>query len=202
MITAIVIAFHLLFEKPFMGVVGGGVSQGPEALPPSCRVLPATVPFVVPGFERQHRPDDYALASAPIDSKVWFDQFAARVENALGRQYLPVCRLADGEYEFLFGSRSFNPRLPPFRRAMFAARATAWRWRHQRPGFHAETAPGISSGDLTDDECRALRPIVRNDIAEIARHGMLAMHLTYGREPFHEAYFPAIRAWVQQGGSR
>jgi len=197
-VTAIGIPLYLLFEKPFMGVVGGRISQGPDALPTSCRVLPATVPLVVPGFERQHRPEDYALAPVQIDSKVWFDRFAARIENAVGKRYLPVCRLADGEYEFLFGSRSVNCRLPPFRRVMSAARATAWRWRHQRPGFHAETAPGISSGDLTDEEWQPLRPIVRSDLEEIARHGMLAMHLSYGREPFHEAYFPAIRAWVQQ----
>jgi peptidoglycan/LPS O-acetylase OafA/YrhL len=199
-ITAVCIPLYLLFEKPFMGVVGGRVSQGPEALPAACRVLPATVPFVVPGFERQHRREDYVLAPAVIDSRAWFDRFATRVEDAVGRRYLPVCRLADGEYEFLFGPTSWNPRLPPFRRTMSAARAMVWRWRHQRPGFHAETAQGISSGDLTDEECRALRPIVRNDLGEIARHGILAMHLSYGREPFHEAYFPAIRAWVQQGG--
>lgn len=198
-IAAVGIPLFLLFEKPFMGVVVGSVSQGPEALPPSCRVLPAAVPFVVPGFERQHRPEDYALAPALIDSRAWFARFATRVEDAVGLRYLPVCRLADGEYEFLFGPTSWNPRLPAFRRTMSAARATVWRWRHQRPGFHAETAPGISSGDLTDEECRVLRPIVRNDLEEIARHGVLAMHLSYGREPFHEAYFPAIREWVQQG---
>jgi hypothetical protein len=182
-----------------MGEGGMSIAQGPEALPVSCRVFPATVPFVVPGFERQHRSDDFALAPATIDSRAWFDGFAGRVEAAVGRRYLPVCRLADGEYEFLFGPKSWNPRLPRVRRAAAAARVTAWRWRHRSPGFHAETAPGISSGELTAAECQALRPVVRDDLEHIARHGILAMHLTYGREPFHEAYFPAIRAWVQQG---
>jgi hypothetical protein len=38
-----------------------------------------------------------------------------------------------------------------------------------------------------------------SDLETIARDGVLAMHLSYGREPFHEAYFPALRAWVRQG---
>ncbi len=199
-IVAISIPLYLLFERPFMGVVGGLIAQGPEALPISCRVFPTAVPFVVPGFERQHRSDDFALAPATIDSRAWFAGFAARVEAAVGRRYLPVCRLADGEYEFLFGSRSWNPRLPYVRRAAAAARVTAWRWRHGSPGFHAETAPGISSGELTVAECQALRPVMQDDLEHLARHGILAMHLTYGREPFHEAYFPALRDWVRRSG--
>jgi hypothetical protein len=199
-IVAISIPLYLLFERPFMGVVGGLIAQGPEALPVSCRAFPATVPFVVPGFERQHRPEDFALAPSAIDSRAWFDGFAGRVEAAVGRRYLPVCRLADGEYEFLFGPKSWNPRLPYVRRAAAAARVAAWRWRHRSPGFHAETAPGISSGELTATECQALRPVVRDDLEHIACHGILAMHLTYGREPFHEAYFPALRDWVRRSG--
>jgi peptidoglycan/LPS O-acetylase OafA/YrhL len=199
-ITAISIPFYLLFEKPFMGLVGGSVRQGPEALPPACRVLPATVPFVVPGFEQQRRPEDYTLAPAPIECAAWFEGFAARIEDAVGRRYLPVCRLADGEYEFLFGPSSWNPRLPPVRRAVSAARVMAWRWRHWRSGFHAETAPGISSGELTAEECRALRPIVFSDLEKIVGEGVLAMHLSYGREPFQEAHFPAIRTWLQHRG--
>lgn len=183
-----------------MGVVGMRIAQGPAALPVACRVFPAAVPFVVPGFERQHRPEDFALTPAAIDSRAWFDGFAGHVEAAVGRRYLPVCRLADGEYEFLFGPKSWNPRLPYVRRAAAAARVAVWRWRHRSPGFRAETAPGISSGELTAEECRALRPVVRNDLEHIARHGILAMHLTYGREPFHEAYFPALRDWVRRSG--
>lgn len=201
-ITLACIPLYLLFEKPFMGLGRGRIPQGEDALPPSCRVLPATVPFFVPGFQGQRRPEDYTLAPSAIECGNWFESFATRIENAIGRRYLPVCRLSDGEFEFLFGPTSWNPRLPFVRRATAAGRSLAWRWRHQRPGFHAATAPGVSSGDLTAEECRALRPIFRDDLERIVSDGVVAMHLSYGKEPFQESYFPALARWLRETGIR
>ena len=200
-ITLACVPLYLLFEKPFMGL-GSGVIQGNTALPASCRVLPATVPFAVPGFARQRRAEDFTFAPAQIECTAWFDSFADRVEAAIGRHYVPICRLGDGEFEFLFGPALWNPRLPPLQRAASAARALTWRWLHHRPGFHAATAPGISSGDMTPEEWHAHRPIFRKDVEAIARDGVLAMHLSYGKEPFQESYFRPLGKWLRESGIR
>ncbi len=198
------IPLFLAFEKPFMGRGAGGNGEGPVAtpatLPEAYRVMPSIVPFVVPGFERQRRRDDHVLAPEDVDCRRWYEAFADRVAGAVGRTFLPVCRMSDGEFEFLFGPASWNLRRPIIRRAQAAARARVWRWRHARSGFHAETAPGISSGDLSGEEWREWRPIIQADFERIARDGVLAMHLSFGAEPFHEAQFPAVGRWLREQG--
>jgi len=171
-------------------------------LPPSYRILPASVPFAVPGFLRQCSPTDRALAPEPVDCGEWFERFAARVEAAVGKAYLPVCRMSDGEFLLLFGHQPPSLRYPWPRRLRVGLRQLATRIGQRFKGFRAQTAPGVSSGAMTLAERRAILPEVSRRYAAIAADGILALHLSYGVNPFQEQFFPAIGRWIRDQSIR
>ena len=82
---------------------------------PKCYFLKAvsqSFDFVVPGFERRYPPgDSKVLAPRQRDCKDWFNEFAARIDSAAGRHFLPVCRLSDGEFLLMLGPQPVDFRL-------------------------------------------------------------------------------------------
>ena len=173
--------------------------EGAEiVLPPAYRVLPTSVPFYVPGFEKQRYPQCYTFAPEPIDCNDWFDRFAGRVLQAAGSSYLPVCRMSDGEFLLLFGFQPPSMRHPLVRRLRIRVSQARHMLRQRLVGFRAQTAPGVSSGAMTYAERTALLPMLSSRYLEIARDGILGLHLGYAPTPFQEQYFPAVRKWLQQ----
>lgn len=173
----------------------------PVALPPRYAILPAAVPFRVPSFLGQARDTDCVLAPEPIDCAAWFEAFAARVIDAVeGRRYLPVCRMSDGEFLLLFGPQPPSPRHPLCRRLYEQARYLGAAWRYRRHGLQAFTARGVSSGDLSAADLRAVRPALAAGFAEVARRGVLGLHLSYGDVPHAEQFFPSLAGWLAREG--
>jgi hypothetical protein len=174
-------------------------SQQPEPailLPPAYRILPASVPFRVPGFEGQSRGTDFVLAPAAVDCREWFGRFVERVSRAVGSAWLPVCRMSDGEFNLLFGHQPPSLRYPAARRLRMRLRQVLGIARRRLRGLRAHTAQGVSSGSMTYAEIRELGPVMAREYAAIARQGILGLHLSYGKEPFQEQYFPPIARWL------
>ena len=167
-------------------------------LPPQYQVLPSSVPFYIPGFEKQRYPQCFAFAPEPVDCGKWFDRFAGRVLQAVGASYLPVCRMSDGEFLLLFGFQPPSVRHPLLRRWRIRLSQTRHMLRQGLFGFRAQTAPGVSSGAMTRAEHKAFVPTLSSRYLEIARDGILGLHLGYARTPFQEHYFPAVRRWLEQ----
>lgn len=167
-------------------------------LPPAYRVLPTSVPFYVPGFEKQRYPQCYVFAPEPVECAAWFDRFSGRVLQAVGSAYRPVCRMSDGEFLLLFGFQPPSVRHPLVRRWRFRlsqARHMIWQ---RFVGFRAQTAPGVSSGAMSHAEQKAFVPTLSSRYLEIAKEGVLGLHLDYAPTPFQEHYFPAVRQWLKQ----
>ena len=171
-------------------------SAGLELLPPAYRILPASVPFRVPGFEGQSRATDFVLAPEATDCREWFARFVDRVSRAVGTSWLPVCRMSDGEFNLLFGHQPPSLRYPAGRRLRMRLRQAVGIVRRRLTGVRAHTARGVSSGAMTYAEIRELAPVMAREYAAIARNGILGLHLSYGKEPFQEQYFPAIARWL------
>ena len=169
----------------------------PIVLPPAYRVLPTSVPFYVPGFEKQRYPQCYVFAPEPVDCGAWFDRFTGRVLEAVGSTYLPVCRMSDGEFLLLFGFQSPSVRHPFIRRLRIRVSQARHMLRQRLVGFRAQTAPGVSSGAMTHAEYKAFVPTLSSRYLEIARDGILGLHLGYAPAPFQEHYFPAVRKWLK-----
>ena len=54
-------------------------------------VLPYSIDFVVPGFERSYPPGIFkCLSFLPRDSSEWFYEFIEILTGAMGKHYLPV----------------------------------------------------------------------------------------------------------------
>ena len=165
-------------------------------LPPAYQILPASVPFRVPGFEGQSRATDFVLAPEPVDCAAWFGRFVDRVAAAVGKAWLPVCRMSDGEFMLLFGHQPPSLRFPPMQRLKMRVRQGIGVVRRRLTGLRAQTAKGVSSGTMSYAEIRALAPVMAEEYAAIARSGILGLHLSYGKTPFQEQYFPAISRWL------
>lgn len=163
-------------------------------------VFPYVVDMMVPGFQRHVSPGCYCQLPTPTPVGDLFAAFVSRVEAAIGERYLPVCRMSDGEFLFLFGPQV----MPASIRNRIPLRSSIWYAKQlissYTTGFKASTAPGVTSGIYTNEEVRALRERAFRDYAEIANHGILALHLEFGTVPFQENYFRPIRRWLDSGG--
>lgn len=175
-------------------------AQGDDSeglLPTPYRIMPQRIPFFVPGFEGQSRATDFVLAPQETDCTKWFELFTQRVVDAVGREFLPVCRMSDGEFMLLFGHQPPSLRHSPAKRMAVRGRQLLGRLRQRLRGFRAATAKGVSSGDMSYAEYLAIRPELSAAYAWIARHGILGLHLSYGMTPFQEQFFPAIGEWLK-----
>ena len=72
-----------------------------KPFPNKYRILPEDIPLAIPGFRKHFRLKPRVLVPEKTDSDQWFISFANRIANAVALEYLPVCRIADGEYRFL-----------------------------------------------------------------------------------------------------
>lgn len=169
-------------------------------LPRPYQILPYQIPFYVPGFRKQARTTDLVLAPMMEDCGTWFDSFADRVAASIGKSFLPVCRMSDGEFSFLFGQQPANLRLPAGARLQRGIRQALGSIRRRLTGFHASTAPGVSSGDFTPTEWQEYRAVLAGDYLAILEQGTLAIHLSFGQKPFQEHYFPALGRWLAGSG--
>jgi hypothetical protein len=108
--------------------------------------------------------------------------------------------MSDGEFFFLFGHQPPSLRLPFLKRVNRGLRQNLGRVRRLFTGFHAATASGVSSGDFTPTEWRQFRATLSQDYLSLLDKGVLAIHLSYGKNPFQEHYFPAIHRWLSDSG--
>jgi hypothetical protein len=168
----------------------------PDAeLPRRYQILPASIDFVIPGFRRFYTPGDKTLALSQRDSAAWFHEFVDRLAEACGREYLPVCRMSDGEFLFALGDQPPDVRLPWRIWGRHLAAQMYRRWR--RLGrFEAQTPGHYHSGTYTWQEWQRDRSRYAYMIRELSQKGILALHLSYGQAPFQEHYFPALGRWL------
>lgn len=171
--------------------IGGGI-------PAAYRILEHLVPLRIPGF-----PEDYArgaltLAPEAVNCQDWYQSFHERLRRAINqKQYLPVCRLSDGEYRILFGEQTPSTRHPivPYMK----------HWLHyfyqmsraQVFGFSGRTVGGVVAGRYSRPELRRLRERLYQGLREVLQSGVVAAHLSFGAKPFQEQFHPALGRWLE-----
>lgn len=173
-----------------------------KTLPASYRIQPFSIEFHVPGFQLEYRPGIMTFAPEPVRCEAWFQAFGDRVVAALGKRFLPVCRISDGEFKFLLGPQALGALWPWSVRVKSAVRTV-----FERIGLHggfeaggsAHGRPLYSSGRYTRSEWQRAREKYGNLLRPIAHDGILAIHLTHGQpRPFQEHYFPAFGRWLKR----
>jgi hypothetical protein len=111
----------------------------------------------------------HAWSFRDIDGKSWFAEFREDALDAMGSRYLPIYRMADGEYRFLMGRR-FNPNRPVIREI---AALTVERLRLKNPD-RWKTSWGE---EYPPSKVRELRTQLIENIRYLSRTGYLACYI-------------------------
>lgn len=166
-------------------------------LPKSHRVLEKSIKYEIPGFLKHYHSEWKTFAPEEIDCQEWFYQFVERIKLSRGTEFLPVCRLSDGEYKFLLGTPPVSPRVPISKRLYIYAKR--YLRRYLKPsGFQANTRPQVSSGSYSKQEWEKARTLYGEGIKWLAESGILAMHLSYFKRPTIEHYFKPLKEWLRK----
>ncbi len=170
-----------------------------DMLPDAYRILPVSVPFVVSSHRRQYAPSARMLVPQHVDSEEWYQSLIDRLVGAIGKQYLPLCRMGDGEFMFCVGHQPPDLRLPWLTRMKARLRLRYDRWR-LGGNFMAHTPGHYHSGEYTPDEQNGVLKQYGMQIKMISDKGILAPLLTYHPHPpyFQEQYFPAMGRWFKE----
>lgn len=162
------------------------------------RAVPCPIDFIVPGFERSYpQGSTKILALGERDSRTWFTKFVETVLAAVGRHYLPVCRLSDGEFLMMLG-----PQAPDIRLSLVVRlRQRLGRVRERfmlKGGVGPFTAGHYHSGEFSAEEWRQCRQEFPDLVKWLGKAGILAWHFSYTNAPFQEHYFPALQTWMDR----
>ena len=75
--------------------------------------FPKSIDFYIPGFLRNYMPGlEKTLALKDRDCNQWYDEFIDKIIDAYGKNFLPVYRMSDGEFQFILGDQPIDIRLP------------------------------------------------------------------------------------------
>ena len=163
-------------------------------LPTRYQVLPVVVPFKIPDFLRCYREGNVTFAPVQIETEMWFKDFSNRVVAAIGKTYLPVCRISDGEFRMFLGDQTLHSLHP------FPFRIRHWLGYFKRKLLNRRvifrTRTNCFSGDYSRKEITQLTKRYSECLAELAAKGALAIHLSYGERPFQQSFFPAFKSWL------
>lgn len=112
----------------------------------------------------------HAWSFRNIDGPAWFAAFRQEALGAIGTRYLPIYRMADGEYRFLFGRRVSWSRKPLWREILGVCAETL---RLKNPD-RWKTSWGET---YTPQETRRLRAELLEHIRQLSRQGYLACYV-------------------------
>lgn len=165
-------------------------------LPADYLILPFQLVFWIPEFTNYYYVGSGVQSPENIEMDDWYDLVTRRIINCLGKEYLPICRLSDGEFNFLFGDQPPSKRYSKIKKIEIYLRRI-YKFIKKGKNFTANTLPGISSGNYTKKEVEKYRDLIFPKLLKnIAERGILAIHLSYGNKPFQEEYFPSLAKFM------
>lgn len=153
------------------------------------------IPFKIPEYAKHAHPTWEAWAPQDLDCIEWYRAFEKRVLDAVGQEYLPIVRLADGEFSFLFGEIRANPRWPLWKRLRHNC-LEYYRRRVRSSNFQFRTRKTVSSANYTSEEWRTARGKYADDLKWISEKGLLAPQLAYMGRPTMEQFQVQFKDWI------
>jgi hypothetical protein len=129
-----------------------------------------------------------SFASASSESQ--FEAFSERLQQCIGRFYLPIYRMADGEFAFLVGWRAplSNDKIRPLR----ALRQILGRLRRR---VDPRVSPTIWGEAYASGEQSLALQRMEQGVRHVANHGILAIYFTKRADQWGEQYFEPICEW-------
>ena len=162
-----------------------------------------SIDFVIPGFEKSYPKGMFkCLSFSDRPSEEWFLSFVDEVENAIGKRFLPIYRMGNGEFMFCVGYR-YQYRANGESLSLYAIRmlrSTLGRLRQclfrKRSVFR--TGNLIISGDYTRQEMKSMRRSYIEQLRSIGEQGYLALKFSHRRDfVFTQQYFVPMVRWLE-----
>jgi hypothetical protein len=155
------------------------------------------VDLSLPGFKKTVPPGTvYQLAFDNRPASVWFAEFIQQVEIAIGKKYLPIYRMADGEFIFCVG---WKPELPPEGSSLWIKSRcvikNTIKTLLRRIGIKSRAVRTVWGEYYTAEERSKLIRYFIDCLKNIAEHGYLALHFTRTRDRFSEQYVESMCNW-------
>lgn len=145
----------------------------------TCRISTGGQPLLV----RQKSP-------FPIEGGQWFRSFREECLSAIGRRWMPVYRMADGEFAFAVGHRPALELTPKG-----IARYLVWSL-----GIHGRGFRGTCWGEqYSREERERLLPRYSADLQEIAREGRLAVFFGRCGDTHFGQYLRPVERFLRDG---
>lgn len=151
------------------------------------------LPLSLPGFESVSESYGGLAFRSHSDEAfdVQYERFRERLLAAIGREYLPIYRLADGEFSFMVGQRQLT------RGALSMTRHAAHRLRIRIYGGSHRTCWGE---EYSAEELDRAKDIFLRSLRKVAGHGIIAVYFSVRVDGWGEAYFEPICGWLDANG--
>lgn len=168
-------------------------------------ILGNDIDFVLAGFEKSYPKGIFKCPSFNEQtSRDWFMTFVDEVESVIGKKFLPIYRMADGEFQFCVGYhypyRADGEALLPYVVRMLKSAIGRFRYWLFRKHF----VPGggsYISGYYTQREIKSMRKRYVEHLHYIAEQGYLALKLNYRRDfVFTQQYIIPMIRWLRTRG--
>jgi hypothetical protein len=135
-------------------------------------------------------------SESEFDSEIDLNKLAYQIENSLiNKSNLIILRLADGEFQFLFGKKI------SFKRLNISLLKNIFNYVKSYFGkFHivAATAPGISSGKYSKNDVNNYRSKAFDNIIYLSKKGILALYLIKKKSFDISNYFESIDSFLSR----
>ncbi len=154
------------------------------------------IPFLISGYEKQCE-GMYTYAPAEIECDKWFLSFRRKIIDSIGKVYLPVCRISDGEFLTLLGYQWMNFKYP-FKKMLKNNVNYILQLFFPYQRISAHTLPFVSSGKYDISEVRYIRKVYGDMLAKLSETGILAIHLSSGRKPFQQHYYRLFGKFLKE----
>lgn len=134
-----------------------------------------------------------------INPEIWFSQFSDVLQTSIGKRYLPVLRVSDGEFLFALGFKlpewtdvkRIRANIRSLISAYLLGRKTLW---------FMSGSKGYGYERYNFFEWRRLREVFKSEVRKISRDGILAVGFVRQRQPYGEEYHSAMLKWFQRAG--
>ena len=145
--------------------------------------------LTLPGFEKNvPQGSIYQYAFEQISATQWFNKFVARVNASIGKEYLPIYRMADGEFIFCLGYEigfSLHNRSKP-----------SALWTKIKNSVIKPTYKTCWGEEYNPTERESIIEYYINCVKEVSDKGLLAIHFVRSATGFSEQYFEAMCNWL------
>lgn len=152
--------------------------------------FPYVTDLRIPGFERTVPPGSVCqLSFSGLRADRWFSEFCGRINESVSAKYLPIYRMADGEFIFCVGRKAeLLPKNAPVpARLKHVLKKTLGDGRRSCPTCWGESYAGIPREELLSIYTAAL--------GKIAGNGLLALHFVRSPGRFSEQYIEPMLDW-------